>query len=73
MKQDSQLIFTGKNLSQPALQFRWLTQPSTEHVNHEGQGNTSDGQAQNNDNPGDRSGKLIGGFTIKWHVKGAIF
>lgn len=73
MKHDSQLVFTGKNLSEPDLKFRWVTQPGTMQENQEDliQGNTSAGQAQNNDNPGERSGKMIGGFTIKWHVKGS--
>ena len=30
MKQDIQLVFTGKNLSVPALQFKWASEPSTQ-------------------------------------------
>ena len=59
LKQDNWLIFTGKNLSVPALQFKWATQPSTEHVNHEdhSQGNTSAGQVENS--YGNKSGKIL--------------
>ena len=62
MKDDSQLVFTAKNLSVPALQFKWSTQPSTL------------GDIQEDLSPGNRSadqdntGKVIGGFTIKWHI-----
>ena len=63
MEHDTQLVFTGKNLSVPALLFKWVTQPNTEDHS---QGNSKAGKVKDKDNSDD---KIIGGFIIEWHVK----
>ena len=70
IKHDKQLIFTGKNLSVPALQFKWATQPIIQGVIHEDiiQGNRSAGQVENKDNS---NSNVVGGFAMKWHVNGS--
>ena len=64
MKQDSQLVYSGKNLSVPSLHFKWVNEPSTVGENHE---DLSQGQVDKNTN----TVQSIGGFTMKWHVKGS--
>ena len=77
IKADSQLLFTSENISSGALQFTWVSQPTShrnkslakQSTSFEGNGNASLLDVKEKLNDARTHAK--GGFTIQWQVKGS--
>ena len=79
MKSDSHLVFTSDNISVPALQFRWVSQPiSQEEVTKVEKStevsltnSSKTALDENKQNTDEAKQEVIGGFAINWYLKGS--